>query len=131
MSVPWSAVGLAGVFCIAAIWASGQTTGGAAGRTAVERGSALYQQHCATCHGRDGSGTDRGADITRLRIKHGAFFRAQIASAVRGTDPIVAHRAPGMMIGGARFRAGTRGNEAALEGRIDDLAAFLDTVQQR
>jgi cytochrome c553 len=131
MVAPWSAVGLALVFCVAATWSSGQTTGGVAGRATVERGSALYQQYCVMCHGKDGAGTDHGADITRLRIKHGAFFRAQIASAVRGTDPIVAHRAPGMMLGAARFRAGARGNQASLEARIDDLAAFLDTIQQR
>ena len=131
MPAPWSAVGLAVVFCVAAIWTSGQTTGGLAERAAADRGRTLYQQYCATCHGKDGSGTDRGSDITRLRIKHGAFFRAQIASAVRGTDPIVAHRAPGMMLGGARFRAGARGNQATVEARIDDLAAFLDTIQRR
>ena len=130
MPPPWSAVGLAMVFCVAANWTSGQTTGGAE-RAAVERGSALYRQHCATCHARGGSGTDHGTDITRLRIKHGVFFRAQIASAVRGTDPIVAHHAPGMMLSGARFRAGARGNEATVEARIDDLAAFLDTIQRR
>jgi cytochrome c553 len=131
MPAPWSAVGLAVVFCAAAIWTSGQTTGGAAQRTAAERGSTLYQQYCATCHGKDGTGTDHGSDITRLRIKHGAFFRAQIAFAVKGADPIVAHRAPGMMLGGARFRAGARGSESTVEARIDDLAAFLDTIQQR
>ena len=131
MPARWSAVGLAVVFCVAAIWTSGQTAGRATDRGAVERGSTLYKQYCASCHGTEGSGTERGRDITRLRITHGAFFRAQIASAVTGTDPIVAHRAPGMMIGGARFRAGTRGNEAAREARIDDLAAFLDTIQQR
>lgn len=130
MSAPSSALGLAVVFSFAALWTSGQTTGGAAQRAAVERGGIFYQQYCATCHGKDGSGTDRGSDITRLRIKHGAFFRAQIASAVRGTDPIVAHRAPGMMLGGARFRAGARGNQTTVEARIDDLVAFLDTIQR-
>ena len=131
MPSPWPALTLTLALCVAAVWTSGQTIGGTADRRAVERGDTLFQQYCATCHGRGGSGPEYGADITRLRIKHGAFLRAQIASAVRGTDPIVAHRAPGMMIAGARLRAGTRGNAAAVEARIDDLVAFLETIQQR
>jgi mono/diheme cytochrome c family protein len=99
----------------------------------------MYQQHCAACHGRNGKGdgpaasamTTKPTDITVMQRRHGAFFTAQLESAIRGTDPVVAHGVPGMMVWGALFRADAHGNEAVVDARIEDLVAFVETIQQK
>ena len=106
-------------------------------KASVERGHVTFDQHCAVCHGKNAKGhgraastmTTKPADLTEMQKRYGAFFRAKVASAVRGTDPVVAH-VPGMMVWSAIFRADAKGNEVAVDARIEDLVAFLETLQE-
>jgi mono/diheme cytochrome c family protein len=97
-------------------------------KAAVERGRVLFEQHCATCHGKDGKA--RTPDLTLLRRRYGAFFTAQAESAIRGTNPAVVHRAPGMIVWGAILRADARVNRAAADARVRDVLAFIESIQQ-
>jgi len=118
---------------------SAQTTANPAATAAVERGRVLFDQHCALCHGKGGKGdgpaastmTRRPTNVTLMQKRHGAFFAAQAESAIRGTDPVVAHGAPGMMLWGAIFRANARGDEAAVDARVRDLLAFMESIQEK
>ena len=115
---------------------SAQTT---ANPAAVERGRMLFDQHCALCHGKGGKGdgpaastlNKRPTNVTLMQKRHGAFFAAQAESAIRGTNPVVAHGAPGMMVWGAIFRANAHGGEAAVDARVRDLLAFIESIQEK
>ncbi len=139
MSLSRSALSLSMTLGILSASASAQTTGNPAATAAVERGRVLFEQHCALCHGKEGKGdgpaastmTRRPTNVTLMQKRHGAFFAAQAESAIRGTDPVVAHGAPGMMVWGAIFRASARGDEAAVDARVRDLLAFMESIQEK
>ena len=124
---------------VAATSGSAQTTMSPAAKAAAARGRVMFEQHCAACHGKGGSGDGptasamktRPTDLTLMQERHGAFLAAQVESAIRGTDPVVAHGVPGMMVWGAIFRADAHGNEAAVDARIRDLVVFIETIQKK
>jgi mono/diheme cytochrome c family protein len=138
-----SRVGIAAVLWLAisvtAIAGSVQIASNPAAKATIERGRGMFEQYCAVCHGKGGTGdgpaasamTTKPTDLTLMQQRNGVFFAAQIESAVRGTDPVVAHGVPGMMVWGAIFRADAHGNEAAADARIRDLVAFIETIQKK
>jgi len=105
---------------------------------AVERGRATFQASCAVCHGERGNGkgpaapalTPRPTDLTMLSKQKGTFPAARVESALRGTDPVVAH-GDSTMIWGAVFLADANGNKAKADARISDLVAFIESIQAR
>ena len=139
MSLSRSAIAFLMALDILSTSGSAQTTANPAATAAVERGRVLFEQHCAVCHGKGGKGdgpaasamTRQPTNVTLMQKRHGAFFAAQAESAIRGTDPVVAHGAPGMMVWGAIFRAHARGDEAAVDARIRDLVAFMESIQEK
>ena len=109
----------------------------------VENGSALYQRHCATCHGLDASGDGPMApalviqppDLTALAANNGGVFPTlRAVMRIDGRDPLVSHGSP-MPVFGAFFQ----GNDTALKAASGqpimtsrltaDLIAFLEGVQ--
>jgi len=124
---------------VLAVALTGAAVGAQRDRGAIERGRALFQQHCAACHGKSGRGDGPTAatlarkptNLTLLQQRSGAFFTAQIESAVQGTNASLAHRAPDMMLWGAMFRADARGNQAVADARLGDLVAFIASIQQK
>ena len=109
----------------------------------VENGSALYQRHCATCHGLDASGDGPMApalviqppDLTALAADNGGVFPTlRAVMRIDGRDPLISHGSP-MPIFGAFFQ----GNDTALKAASGqpimtsrltaDLIAFLEGVQ--
>ena len=116
-----------------------QNSSTAASSSAVERGRATYQASCAVCHGDRGNGkgpaasalTPRPTDLTMLSKRTGTFPAARVDSALRGTDPVVAHGDSTMMIWGAVFLADANGNKAKADARIADLVAFIESIQAR
>ncbi len=68
-----SALALAGAASLAAQQHAGQD--GANPFTSAEdvaAGGRIYRSHCAGCHGLDGSGSGKGADLTTGRYRHGS-----------------------------------------------------------
>ena len=100
-------------------------------KAAVERGRVLFEQHCAACHGKEGKGGERTRNLTLMQQRNGAFLTAQVESAIKGTNPAVVHRAPGMVVWGAIFRADAWGNRTAADARLRDLVAFIESIQQK
>jgi mono/diheme cytochrome c family protein len=138
-----SRVGIAAALWLAmsvtAISGSVQITSNPAAKATIERGRGMFEQYCAVCHGKGGTGdgpaasamTTKPTDLTLMQHRNGVFFAAQIESAISGTDPVVAHGVPGMMMWGAIFRADAHGDEAAVDARIRDLVAFIETIQKK
>lgn len=130
----WVAVSLAAVASSLQV-----TTNPDDAKAAVERGRVMFEQYCASCHGKGGTGdgpaasamTTKPTNLTIMQKRNGAFFPAQAESAIRGTSPVVAHGAPGMMVWAAMFRADSRRNRTLVDTRIRELVAFIETIQEK
>ncbi len=129
----------------AALWLG---AGGAAGQSAatregsrVETGRALFETYCASCHGRDGRGGGpvaaalkaRPTDLTTYAAHNGGRFpSAQVASVIDGRTPRVrAHGPAGMPVWGDAFMRRDGLTDEAARARIEAIASFLETIQQR
>jgi TonB family protein len=104
-------------------------------------GRDLYEFYCASCHGRDAKGNgsvaaalkSQPSDLTRLALGNGGVFpRARIEAIVEGRadPPLVAHGSRVMPVWGPIFR-GLDGDEAANRTRIQNIVAYLETLQVR
>lgn len=105
----------------------------------IARGKQSFRDHCAVCHGNEGHGngpaaralTSRPTDLSLYTKRTGSFPAAKVEAAIRGTDPVVAHGIPGMMVWGAIFRSEANGNEARAGEQIADLVAFIQSIQTK
>ena len=117
--------------------------GAPVGAQDVEEGRALYDRHCAACHGADGEGDGplapalivQPVDLTALSAANGGIFPAeQMVARIDGRDPLVSHGSP-MPVYGPFFD----GPESAMKlpsgqpliapQAIVDLMAWLESVQ--
>jgi cytochrome c553 len=122
--------------CVAPLVASQGAT--AQSRGAIERGRATFEQSCATCHGKRGKGDAPGtsamrprpADLTTLTRRYGAFPAERVEATLKGTDQTKAHT-PAMMAWKALFLADAKGNEAAANTRLNEVIAFIASLQPR
>jgi hypothetical protein len=121
-------------------WAEGEVTVGDAGA-----GEALYQAHCAVCHGVEARGNGpmapvllvQPADLTTLIARHdGAFPLERVVTRIDGRDPLVSHGSD-MPVYGAFYEGGsdvalrTEAGQPLLTSQpIADLVAWLRTIQK-
>ena len=124
------------IVCSASLAASQGAT--APSRGAIERGRAVYEQNCATCHGKRGKGDAPGAstmkppptDLTMLARRHGAFPAERVEATLKGTDQTKAHT-PGMTAWKALFLADANGNETTADAHVKDVIAFIASLQAK
>lgn len=113
---------------------------GAAGDPRVEHGELLYRVHCASCHGATARGDGPVAadlkvtppDLTRLAARHGGTFpRSEVYATIDGRTTVRAHGTRTMPVWGLTFqnRGSDRDQERDVDGRIRDLVAFLESIQ--
>lgn len=101
-------------------------------------GEAAWLEHCAVCHGRDGSGggvfvpmlRTQPPDITLLAQRNGGDFpENRVRSSVDGRRMPLAHGTTDMPIWGVRWqRAGE--SKVGVRSRIIDVVAYLRTLQK-
>lgn len=110
----------------------------------VDHGRALFQTHCATCHGADakGQGPLAGAlvlqpiDLTALESRNGGSFPLErVLKRIDGTDPLVSHGSP-MPVYGPYFEGVANtpmklpsGQPMLVSEPIADLVGYLMSVQ--
>jgi mono/diheme cytochrome c family protein len=101
-------------------------------------GKALFQQHCASCHGEDAKGAGPAAvsfkiqppDLTELSRQNGGKFpRDRVIRAIRGDRPPTAHGPTEMPVWGPVFLALTGVNPAQVDKRIRDLTEYIKSLQ--
>jgi Cytochrome c len=105
----------------------------------VARGKASFHERCAVCHGEQGKGngpaagalTPRPTNLTVLARQKGTFPAAHVEASIKGTDPVVAHGIPGMMVWGALLLADANGNQAKADAAIGDLVKYVESIQVR
>lgn len=110
----------------------------------AEHGRALFQTHCATCHGADADGQGplapalvlQPVDLTTLASRNGgAFPLERVINRIDGTDPLVSHGSP-MPVFGPYFDgvANTpmklpNGQPILVSQPIADLVGYLQSLQ--
>ncbi len=107
----------------------------------AEQGAALFERHCAVCHGEGGRGDGPAApalrkapaDLTRIAARRGGTFpEAEVARIVDGRFDLPAHGSREMPVWGVRLGEDVP-EEVAQEfvrGRIDMLVAHLRSLQR-
>jgi mono/diheme cytochrome c family protein len=141
-----AAAAVAAALAAAALLASAPAPSRASAATqspehAIDRGALLYRIHCANCHGDGGEGdgpmaevlTERPPDLTRLpRTAEGGFPADEVRAAIDGREAILSHGRQEMPVWGLTFQQRGRDTdqEAEVRGRIDDLIAFLRSIQE-
>lgn len=112
----------------------------------VGQGRALYQTHCATCHGSDAKGrgplapalTLQPVDLTTLANRNdGVFPLERVLRRIDGTDPLVSHGSP-MPVYGPYFEGVANtpmklpsGQPMLVAEPIADLVGYLMSVQAK
>ena len=131
-----SSIGVLLLLVFVAASALAQTTSNqtAAASSAVQRGKQTFQRLCVACHGDRGDGkgatlNQHPTDLTRLARRTGTSPAALVEAALKGTDPVVAHGSPGMMVWGAFFLADAHGDRATADARIQDVVTFVESIQ--
>lgn len=110
----------------------------------ADLGSALYQTHCASCHGADADGQGPLApalvlqpiDLTGLSARNdGVFPLERVLRRIDGTDPLVSHGSP-MPVYGPYFEGVANtpmklptGQPVLAPEPMADLVAYLLSIQ--
>jgi len=109
----------------------------------AQAGAALYDQHCAVCHGLEGRGKGPLAaalilqppSLRDLSERHDGFPTRRVVMRIDGSDPLVSHGSPMPVYG--EFFAGddtilkTESGQPILTSRgIVDLVAYLRGIQE-
>lgn len=110
----------------------------------ADMGRALYQTHCASCHGADANGEGplapalllQPVDLTGLSAAHdGDFPLERVLRRIDGTDPLVSHGSP-MPVYGPYFEGVANtpmklptGQPILAPEPMADLVAYLMSIQ--
>jgi mono/diheme cytochrome c family protein len=108
--------------------------------TSPSSGKDMYVAYCASCHGQDGMGNGpaapalktRPTDLTILAVKNGGKFPdTHIAEVIKGDTLTAAHGNKEMPVWGPVFLSLDRHDPAQKQMRIHNLAAYLESIQQK
>lgn len=109
-----------------------------------DSGAAIFQTHCATCHGPGAEGdgplgamlTVPPPDLTGLSARNGGVFPLErVLSRIDGTTEVMAHGGPmplfGLILeGSSEVMAAPDGSDIAAPEALIDIASWLMEVQQ-
>lgn len=100
-------------------------------------GKEHFQMHCVGCHGPDGKGGTmitsdvQPADLTTIMTRRGVeeFPVMEIARMIDGRNRVEAHGTATMPIWGEVFTSGELLNEEQVEGKLEEIIAYLVSIQ--
>lgn len=106
--------------------------------TQIQKGKALFDQYCASCHSDRGSGPAadtlevKPADLTQIvqRRKSKEFPVMEIARYIDGRQFVAAHGTREMPIWGEVFSQQEQLDETEIKGKLGELIAYLISIQE-
>lgn len=101
------------------------------------RGSKLFMQHCASCHGVDGKGGGPVApslkgtmpDLTMIPKENGKYPSLRVLHIISGDKDVVSHGSKEMPVWGQVFRVNRGDASAKLD--IYALQEYIESIQQK
>jgi mono/diheme cytochrome c family protein len=109
----------------------------------VPSGEQLFQEHCATCHGNDGTGSGPMAqvlkvapsDLTQISVRAGGAFPAtRVVEIIRYGGNMAAHGTAAMPVWGKVFTdegGGAKGGGAYSRRAVVELKRYLERIQRK
>jgi mono/diheme cytochrome c family protein len=104
-----------------------------------EPGDSIFRLYCASCHGTEGRGDGKIADLLRVRPadltllaahNNDKFDADQVFKIIDGRKFVKGHGGSDMPIWGDAFKNSQRGyDEESVKQRIDSLVEFLGSIQ--
>jgi mono/diheme cytochrome c family protein len=107
-------------------------------QTPVGAGAEMFLNYCASCHGRDGTGSGptstalraRTTNLTTLAERNGGKFPAErVKATIRGDLLVLAHGSKDMPVWGPVLRYLGGGSRAEANVRIDNLTRYIESLQ--
>lgn len=103
----------------------------------AELGKVHFQTHCIGCHGPEGKGGTmitqdvQPADLTTIQARREVdeFPVLEIARLIDGRNRVEAHGTTTMPIWGEVFSSGEMMDEEAVEGKLEEIIAYLVSIQ--
>jgi mono/diheme cytochrome c family protein len=123
---------------LAAAGARAWTSDDPNGAAASESGKDLYANHCALCHGVDGTGNGplaaamkiAPADLTLVAARHdGTFPSAKVADVIRNGGGVLGHGSTAMLAWGRYF--GELHKPEVGRARIKALTDYIESIQAK
>ena len=108
--------------------------------TSPASGPEMYQNYCAACHGKNGSGDGPAApalravptDLTTLARKNGGKFpTAHFSSVLTGKATVAAHGSQEMPVWGKVFWKLSEGHQPEVQQRVSNLEQFVESLQKK
>lgn len=109
-------------------------------RSAPESGRQMYMDYCAVCHGQDGKGSGPAVsalkvpptDLTKMARSAGGespYFR--VKSVLQFGTAVGAHGTTDMPVWGPLFRTVEKGDASIVQLRLNNLAAYVESLQEK
>jgi mono/diheme cytochrome c family protein len=128
------------VWCCAAAANQKQEPHAATEKADIKAGAETYGKYCSPCHGRQGKGDGPVAetlkiapsDLTALaRTYDGKFPRGYVSAVLIFGKRVASHGSDDMPVWGAKFRKVDPEHDRSGQKHIDDLIAYLESIQAK
>jgi mono/diheme cytochrome c family protein len=107
-------------------------------KTDIKAGAETFGKYCASCHGKQGKGDGPVAEALRIapsdltalsRTLDGNFPRGYISAVLIFGKRVASHGSNDMPVWGAKFRKIDPKRDRSGQKHIDDLIAYLESIQ--
>lgn len=130
-------IGICGLGLLFLLFATSMFEASAQKMDKQSRGSKLYMQYCASCHGVDGKGGGPAApslkgtmpDLTRIPKENGKFPGLRVLHIISGDKEVISHGSKEMPVWGQVFRERKGDQMAKLD--IYALQEYIESIQQK
>lgn len=109
----------------------------AAQKNKNERGQKLFEQYCASCHGKDGKGGGPVSaslktampDLTTIEKRDGKFNQLKVQQIISGEVYVTTHGEKDMPVWGYIFRQ--KGGQSTSVANVYAMASYIKSMQQK
>jgi len=117
---------------------AGKSRAGVSPPPDIALGKQIFVQYCASCHGVDAKGNGPAAvamktlppDLTELAKRNGGKYPAgYVGAVVKFGKSLASHGSEDMPVWGARFKTLDPLHDATGQKHVDDLVAYLESLQ--